>query len=339
MKTKATGFLLCIFMAVSLSGCGSGPAAKASTPEFVFTYAENHPEDYPTTLGGYKFAELVEERTSGRIQIIVRAGGVLGDEKTIIEQLQFGGIDFTRVSLSPLAEFIPKLNVLQMPYLYTDREHMWSVLEGEIGDDFLNSFDGSDLVALSWYDAGARNFYNSQRPINTLEDMKGLRIRVQESELMMGMVETLGAIPTPMAYDKVYSGLETGMIDGAENNWPSYESSHHYEVAKYFTIDEHTRVPELQLCSESTWKKLSKEDQMIIKACALESAIYERKKWTEREGISERKVRYSGSEVVELSAEEKAKFQKAVIPMYKDYCAEYMDIVDAIIKSGKDFTE
>ena len=174
----------------------------------------------------------------------------------MIEQLQFGGVDFARVSLSPLSEFVPELNVLQLPYLYTGAEHMWKVLEGEIGDSFLGSFEGSSLVALSWYDAGARNFYNSVCPIEKLEDMKGLTVRVQESELMSDSIRALGAVPKQMAYGEVYSGLQTGEIDGAENNWPSYESTRHYEVARYYTIDEHTRVPELQLAAQSTWDKL-----------------------------------------------------------------------------------
>lgn len=362
MKKRFLGAFLCAAMVASLAGCGGGSSASATTaasdagttteagsdaateeaksdstgsPEFVFTYAENQPEDYPTTQGAYKFAELVKEKTNGRIEIKVQAGGVLGDEKTVIEQLQFGGIDFTRVSLSPLAEFVPKLNVLQLPYLYTGADHMWSVLKGEIGDDFMNSFEGSNMVALSWYEAGARSFYNSKKPVTKLEDMKGLKIRVQESELMMGMVEALGANPTPMAYAEVYSGLQTGVIDGAENNWPSYESTSHFEVAKYFTLDEHTRVPELQLVAQSTWDKLSAEDQAILKECAQESADYEKKLWDEREKESEEKVRSGGAEIIELAPEEKAKFQEAVTPLYEKFCGDYMDIVDAIIAAGK----
>lgn len=335
MKKTRRWMVLGICLAACLAGCGGKVRAKTVVPEFVLTYAENHPEDYPTTLGAYKFAELVEERTGGRIQIMVLAEGELGDEKTVIEQLQFGGIDFTRVSLSPLAEFVPKLNVLQMPYLYADRDHMWNVLEGEIGDDFMNSFDGSHMVALSWYDAGARNFYNSRKPITTLEDVRGMKIRVQESELMMEMVEALGATSSPMAYGDVYSGLQTGVIDGAENNWPSYESSSHYEVAKYYTVDEHTRVPEMQLCAQTTWDKLSAQDQEVIRACAAESSLYERELWTEREKLSEKKVRDSGCLVTELSAEEKARFQEAMTPVYEKFCADYMDVVENIIETGR----
>lgn len=336
MKMRMTALFITM-AAFFLTACGSSGKAKADAvvPEFVLTYAENQAEDYPTTQGAYKFAELVKEKTGGKIEIQVNAGGLLGDEKTVIEQLQFGGVDFARVSLSPLAEFVPKLNVLQMPYLYTGPEHMWKVLEGEIGDDFLNSFDGSNLVPLSWYDAGARNFYNSKRPIERLEDMKGMRIRVQESELMIDMIESLGADPVPMAFGDVYSNLQTGKVDGAENNWPSYESTRHYEVARYYTTDEHTRVPELQLVSQSTWNKLSPEYQTIIKDCAQESAVYERQLWQEREKVSEEKIRQAGCVITELSPEEKARFQEAVSPMYKKYCAEYVDMINQIVAAGK----
>lgn len=325
-------------MSVVITACrgtGNRERAQDSVPEFVLTYAENQAEDYPTTLGAYKFAELVKERTGGRIEIQVNAGGVLGDEKTVIEQMQFGGVDFARVSLSPLAEFVPKLNVLQMPYLYTGREHMWRVLEGSIGDDFMDSFDGSHLVALSWYDAGARNFYNARKPIETLEDIKGMNIRVQESELMKDTMEALGAAPVPTAYGEVYSGLQTGRIDGAENNWPSYESTRHYEVAKYYTLDEHTRVPELQLAAQPTWDKLSPEYRSILKECALESAQYERQLWAEREKTSENLVRKAGCVVTELSPAEKVRFQEAVAPLYEKYCSGYMDIIVAIMEAGK----
>ncbi|MFR5601397.1 MAG: TRAP transporter substrate-binding protein [Lachnospiraceae bacterium] len=319
-----------------LTACGKPvKETEAVIPEFVFTYAENQAEDYPTTQGAYKFAELVQERTGGRILIQVDAGGSLGDERSVIEQLQFGGIDFTRVSLSPLAEFVPKLNVLQMPYLYTGPDHMWKVLDGEIGEDFLNSFDDSGLVALSWYYAGSRNFYNNQKPIERLEDMKGMRIRVQESTVMERMMEILGAEAVPMTFGEVYSALQTGEIDGAENNWPSYESMNHYEVAKYYTVDEHARVPELQLVSSATWEKLSPEDQEIIRACAKESAEYERKLWDERERKSEQIVRDAGCQVVELSHAEKERFRKAVTPLYEEFCRDYVDIIDAIVAQGR----
>lgn len=336
MKIERIVLLLAV-AAVLMAACGS-PGKKSddsAVPQFVFTYAENQAEDYPTTQGAYRFAELVRERTDGRIEIQVNADGILGDERIVVEQLQFGGIDFARVSLSTMGDTIPKLNVLQLPYLYTGADHMWKVLEGEIGDDFLDSVSELDLVALSWYDAGARNFYSTTKPIRRLEDMKGMTIRVQESELMMEMVRALGAYPTASVYSQVYSDLQTGSIDGAENNWPSYESANHYEVARYFTLDEHTRVPEIQIVAGSTWKKLTPEDQEIIRTCAQESARYERELWAEREKVSENKVRAAGCEVIELPAGEKVRFQEAVTPMYGTFCADYVDIIDEIVAAGK----
>lgn len=304
-------------------------------PEFVLTYAENQPEDYPTTLGGYKFAQLVAEKTDGRIKIIVQADGILGDERTVIKQIMFGGIDFARVSLTTLSDTIPKLNVLQLPYLYTSSTHMWKVLEGEIGDDFLSSLQGTDMVALSWYDAGARSFYSSKHVIRTLDDLKGLRIRVQESELMTRMIEELGATAVPMVYDDVYSALETGMIDAAENNWPSYEATGHYLVAKYFTLDEHCRIPEIQVCGQSTWSKLSVEDQNIILESARESAIYERNLWLEKEKESEKIALDNGVKIVKLSELEKSRFREAVLDVYEEFCSEYMDMIEKIIAVEK----
>lgn len=340
MKNKLISSFAFLLIISALTSCTNKESSESKAnadkaPEFVFTYAENQAKDYPTTQGAYKFAELVKEKTNGRIEIMVVEDGESGDEKSVIEQLQFGGIDFARVSLSPLSELVPKLNVLQMPYLYTGAEHMWKVLDGDIGDEFMASFDGSNMVALSWYDAGARNFYNSKRPVTSLEDIKGLKIRVQESELMINMIEALGAKPVPMAYSEVYSSLQTGAIDGAENNLPSYESTKHYEAAKYYTIDEHSRVPELQLAAKAVWDKLSSKDQAVIKQCAKESALYERELWAEREKLSEERVKAVGSEIIKLSAKEKAEFQKAVSPVYEKFCAEFMDIVDAIIAAGK----
>lgn len=323
-------------MCAMLAACGAEDGEKtAVVPDFVLTYAENQAEDYPTTQGAYRFAQLVEEKTGGKILVQVNAGAVLGDEQSVIEQLQFGGIDFTRASLSTIGEFVPKVNVLQMPYLYNSAEHMWKVLESEIGDQFLYGLEGYGLVGLSWYDAGARNFYTSEKPIRTPEDMAGMRIRVQESELMSRMIELIGAEPVQMAFASVYSALETGKIDGAENNWPSYQSERHYEVAKYMTVDEHARVPEVQMISESTWEKLSPEYQQIIRECAKESAEYERKLWEERVQQSRKIVEKAGCQVIELTPEEKAAFQEKVLPLYNEYCGEYMDLIARIAEAGK----
>ena len=273
---------------------------------------------------------MVEQKTGGRIHIDVYHGGQLGDEKATIEQLVFGAIDFTRVSISPLSEFDKSLNVLSLPYLYKDAAQMWRVLDGDIGEQFLTNVESAGLVGLSWYDAGARNFYNSKRPVTKLEDLKGLKIRVQESQIMMNMVSALGASATPMAYGEVYSGLQTGVIDGAENNWPSYDSVSHYEVAKYYCLDEHSRVPEMQLVSKITWNKFSDEDKKIIKECALESAKIERELWAEKEKASEEKVKAAGAVITELEAGEKEKFQAAMAPLYAQFGQGYESLIKDI---------
>ena len=327
---------LTVLAAVALVVAGRYLKPREVEPEFVFFYAENQTEDYPTTLAAKYFAQLVEERTNGRIRILVRAEGQLGAEQEVIRQLQYGGIDFARVSLSQLSEFVPEMNVLQMPYLYENSEHMWRVLDGEIGNEFLNIVSSSDLMGLSWYDAGARNFYNSVRPITCLEDIQGLRIRVQESEVMADIVEALGAIALPIGYAQVYSSLERGLCDGAENNWPSYEAMGHYEVAGYYTIDEHNRVPEIQLCSIHTWKQLSLKDQQILKECAEKSALYQRELWTEREEESRQIALANGVQEIELAPEEKQRFRQEMMEVYEKYCSDYMDVINQIMEQGKE---
>lgn len=300
-------------------------------PQYVFLYAENQAENYPTTQGARRFADLVYEKTDGRIKILVKCDAELGSEMQVIEQMEYGGIAFARVSLSQLAEYAPEMNVLQMPFLYTDSEHMWRVLGGEIGDAFLEETADNGLVGLSWYDAGARNFY-STRPIRRIEDLQGMTIRVQESDLMADMVTALGATPMKIVYSDVYSALEQGIVDGAENNWPSYQSTKHYNVAKYITIDEHTRVPELQICSKVVWDQLDSNDRQIISECAKESALYERQLWQEGEKTSRQIAEKSGITVYELSAAEKQRFRDAVMPVYEKYCKDQMDMVKKIME-------
>lgn len=308
---------------------------KPTVPKYVFTYAENQTQDYPTTLAGLRFAQLVEERTQGRIQIQVRPEGVMGSETEVIRQMQYGGIDFARVSIAQMSDFIPEMNVLQLPYLYEDSAHMWRVLDGEIGDRFLQYPEESGLIGLSWYDAGARSLYCSNRPVRTLEDMQGLRIRVQEAEMMSDMMNALGASAVQIPYDQVYEALERRQVDGAENNWSSYEAMQHYEVARYYTVDEHIRIPEMQICAQHTWELLPEEDRKIIRECARESALYERELWTEHERAARENALRGGIEEIYLSDAEKEKFKAAMEPIYQQYYAEYGKDIEEIAAQGK----
>lgn len=336
-KSKIRDMAAVIFFALALAGYiwFGARVFKQDSPLYVLSYGENQGEDYPTTMGAYRFAQLVEERTEGKIKILVTADGGLGQEAEVIWQMQHGGVDFARISLSQLSAMDDKMNVLQLPYLYENSNHMWSVLDGEIGEEFLKRVDNYDLVGLSWYDAGARCFYNNVKPIASPKDMEGMRIRVQEADMMVDIVELLGALAVPISYEEVYASLERGNVDGAENNWPSYESMNHNEVAKYFTVDEHTRIPEMQLCSKHTWEKLTPEDREIILECARESALYERELWKEREKESMEKVIAEGTIVTELSPEEKEMFRQATGEIYEKYCGNYMDIVELIRGMGQ----
>lgn len=353
--------LLALTLALSLLlvGCGSEqpsepteskPTAEEKTPEqkeepkkeevkkeepkkaeMTLRLADVHSDGYPTMDGNYEFKRVVEEKSQGRIKVEIYGSSQLGDEKTVIEQVQFGAIDLTRTSISPLTEFNNMFNVLMLPYLYRDKEHMFNVLDGEIGDMMLKDLANTGFVGLGWYDSGSRCFYNTKGEIKTVEDLSGLKIRVQKSSLMMGLVESLGASPTPMAFSEVYSALQTGVIDGAENNWPSYLTTSHYEVAPYYVVDEHTRVPELLMISKITHDKLSDEDKAILKEAGAAAAKVEREKWTAFEVESEKKVVADGSTITRLDPEAKAAFQEAVKPLYEEFAADYEDVVQQIL--------
>lgn len=309
-----------------------------SKVEMIFSYAENQSDTYPSTQGAEKFAELVKERSNGRIEIIVKSEGDLGSESSVIEQLAIGGIDFARVSLGTLSEDIPKLGVFAMPFLYEDKEHEWKVLDGEIGQEALRYIETTkaNIVGLSWYDSGIRHFYTSEKPIRTIEDLKGMRIRVQDSELMQAVVSAFGGIPVVMSYDEIYQGLQLEDIDGAENNWPVYESEKHYKIARYITETGHSRIPDVQICSKNVWNKLSSEDREIIMECAKESAKFERQLWKQRERSSKERTTRNGVEVIEISDEEKEKFIKAIEPLYEQLREDYKELVAKIRAVGNE---
>lgn len=339
-KKKILLMVSCFLLTVSvLSGCGSKTSntkvagdttgSKEIVP-ITLRLSDNQPEGYPTILGDKAFAAEVEKNTNGRIKIEVYGGSKLGDEKSVVEQVQFGAIDAVRVGAAPLSEFNEQIGVLILPYLYKDKDQMFRVLDGPIGDKILASLEAdSQIVGLSWLDSGARSFYNAKKVIKTPDDLKGLKIRVQESKPMIDMVKALGASPTPMAYDEVYNAMQTGVIDGAENNWPSYLSSNHYQVAKFITIDEHTRVPEMIAFSKITWDKISADDQKIIRAAAKVGAEIERAEWLKQSDAAEETIVAKGGITITKLDNNKA-FQDKVKPMYDEH-PEWKELIDEII--------
>lgn len=321
---------LLLLACLLLAGCAA-PSGE-NTPLLILRYADNQPEDYPTTLAAEYFAQLVEQRTHGKILIRVYCNGELGDENSVFEQVQFGGVDLTRLSLGTLLKYYPDAAVLQLPYLYDDADHMWRVLDGEIGTEFLTNIRAAGVVGLSWLDAGARSFY-TREPVHSLADLQGLTIRVQESSIMNRMVELLGASPVEIPYGDVYSALQTAAIDGAENNWPSYESTGHFEAAPYMLLDEHSRVPEMQVMSTVALDKIYDIDPdyvTILRQCARESALYERDLWRQREADSEAWVVERGCVVTQLTDAEREKFRAAVQPIYDSFPEETQRLIQQI---------
>ena len=259
----------------------------------------------------------------------VKANGEYGSEQQVWEQLAIGGVDFARVSLSVAADDLPRLNVLLLPYLYRDADHMWRVLDGSIGEAFLQDFTAQGMVGLSWYDAGARSFY-ARQPVRSLSDLQGKTIRVQDSQIVIDMIRLLGAVPETSAYSDVYSAFETGQIDAAENNWPAYYSMEHYKVARYYMADEHSRVPEVQLASGRTWNALPEEYRQILQDCARASAQYERQLWAQEETTAREAALAGGCRELPLPEEEMQNFRQLVQPLYQKYCADYLPLVEEI---------
>ncbi|EBA09481.1 TRAP-T family transporter, DctP (periplasmic binding) subunit [Sagittula stellata E-37] len=273
--------------------------SAASACEITLRSSDTHPEGYPTVVAVEKMGEMLEERSDGRICVEVFHSAQLGEEKDTIEQTQLGVIDLNRVSLGPFNNIIEETKVFSLPYIFRGTDHMHAVVDGEVGEKILNEFQNHQLVGLAYYDGGSRSFYNSQKPITSIEDMEGLKFRVMQSDVFVDMVDALGANATPLPYGEVYSSIQTGVIDGAENNWPSFESSGHYEVAGYYTLDQHLIVPEVLVMSQASWNKLSPEDQELVRQAAKDSVPIMRELWAEREKASEEKVRAAGVEIID----------------------------------------
>jgi tripartite ATP-independent transporter DctP family solute receptor len=213
----------------------------------------------------------------------------------------------------------PETMVPTMPFLFRSKEHMRKVLDGPVGDQILAACASQGFVGLAFYDSGSRSLYTVKKPVKTLADMKGLKIRVQQSDLWVALLQAMGANATPMPYGEVYTGLKTGVVDGAENNWPSYDTSHHYEVAKFYSMTEHSMAPEMLLISKRSWDALSPDEQKIFRQAAKESVPYMRKLWDAKEAASRAIVEKAGSQIVEV---DKAPFQRAMKPVYDKFITD-----------------
>jgi tripartite ATP-independent transporter DctP family solute receptor len=222
-----------------------------------------------------------------------------------------------RINAAPLNNIVPETIAISMPFVFRSKEHMRKVLDGPVGDEILAAMAAQGMIGLAFYDSGARSLYTAKKPIRSLADVKGMKIRVQQSDLFVAMIEAMGANATPMPYGEVYTGLKTGIVDGAENNWPSYESSRHFEAAKYYDETEHSMVPEVLVFSKKIWDGLSKDDQEMIRKAAKESVPYMRKLWDEREVKSRKVAESGGAQVVPIA--NKQEFADAMKPVYAKF--------------------
>ena len=267
-------------------------AMPAVTPAREFRVADTQPADYPTVQALQYMAQIIEERSAGRHRLHVFHSRQLGEEKETIEQTRIGAIDLNRTNVAPIGSLVPVANVLSLPFLFRSFEHLHRVLDQGIGQEILAQFQPHGFVGLTFYDSGARSIYNSVRPVRSLADMKGLRIRVQQSSLMSDMIKALGADPVELPYGQVSTGLSTRLIDGAENNWPSYVTTGHYKLASYYTLTEHSMSPEVLVMSLPAWESLSGEDRDIF----LE--VFMRSLWTSLEERSRQQARAAGNTII-----------------------------------------
>lgn len=308
----------------------AGFAGVASAKEF--RSSDVHPMDYPTVQAVAYMGKLIGERTNGKHSVKVFGQSALGSEKDTIEQTKLGALDMVRVNISPFNNIVAETIVPALPFVFKSKDHMRRVLDGPIGEDILKALEPQGFVGLAFYDSGSRSFYTTKKAIKTVDDMKGMKIRVQQSDMWVAMMQALGANATPLPYAEVYTALKTGVVDGAENNWPSYDSSRHYEVAKMYSQTEHSMAPELLVFSKRVWDGLAKDEQDIIRKAAKESVPYMRKLWDDQEAKSRKTVEGGGSQII--SDIDKKSFQDAMKPVYAKFAGDAK--LQALVKRIQD---
>ena len=311
---------------------GALPAGLASAQQkLVLKASDVHPEGYPTVAAVENMGKKLEKATNGRLSVQMYASMQLGGEKEAIEQAQVGAIQIARVSVGALGPVIDELNVFNMPYLFRNTAHMQKVIDGPIGQELMDKVTNNPkagLVAICWMDAGARSIYDTKKAIKNIDDLKGMKFRVMGNPMFVDMMNSLGGNGVSMGYDQVFSALQTGVVDGAENNPPSFVFDNHYQVAKFLTLDEHLIVPEMVVFSRRTWDTLSKEDQALLIKFGREMQLEERVLWVKYEKEAMDKARAAGITVTEIA--DKKPFQDAVKPVWDKYGPKYADMIKRI---------
>ncbi|OON90301.1 MAG: hypothetical protein ATN33_03360 [Epulopiscium sp. Nele67-Bin001] len=310
-------------------GCGYEEVIEEEPVEVIhMRLADTMTGDYPAAAGAVEFARLVNERSEGRIQIDIYADGVLGgDEIAYVDQLEFGGIDMARVNIANMSEYEPALNLLQMGFLYDDEQHLHRVIDSEIGVEMLAMLEDHGFIGLAIYEAGYRHFYATV-PIESIDDLKGMKMRIPYNQLMVDTVTALGAVAVPLAFGDVHNSIRIGLVDAAGNNFSSYVQSAHYDVAPYISLSGHTTLPDLLMCSKVVFDQLSEEDQLLIRQAALDSVPYQRELYSELEAVAIAELVRLGVDIIEL--EDRDAFAETVKPVYEQYMVGYEDFVERI---------
>ena len=313
-------FTLLVVAFTAITGC------KTSNNSKIIKLGHGLDISHPVHKSMIYMGELLDQKSNGKMKIKIYPNQQLGTERELVELLQIGSVDITKVSASVLENFAPSYSVLSIPFIFNNEKHRFNVLEGEIGKEILD--DGKEFwfQGLSFYDAGSRSFYTKDKPIYAPSDLEGQKIRVMESQTAITMVRSL---PTPISFGELYTALQQGVVDGAENNPPSFYTSRHYEVSKYYTIDEHTSVPDVLIISTHSWNKLSAEEQNWLQSAATESAEYQKKLWKVASDDALQKVKEAGVEVIYPN---KKLFQDKVQEMYETYKQDPMkkDLINRI---------
>ena len=313
-----------VILLISISSC------KKETGTKVLYLGHTLPQTHPVHKGILEFQKALEAKSNGTLKVKIFPDAQLGSEREVLELLQIGSVAATKVSAATLSNFVPEYHILGIPYLFRDKNHQFEVLEGEIGKSILEKGSKFWLRGLCYYDAGSRSFYTSDKAIRTPDDLKGLKIRVMNNQMAINMVNSMGGSATPLAYGELYTAIQQGVVDGAENNPPSFVSSNHYEICKYYTLDQHSSVPDVLLIGTKYWEKLSDEEKVWVQEAADESAQAQKKFWSDSVDESMKIAKAAGVEVIIPEKSLFAEKSKSVVEEFVTEFPEMAPIVNQI---------
>ena len=322
------------FLKLGMAGAAAtsfGQTPASAQAKMVLKASDVHPLGYPTVAAVEAMGKKLEAATNGRISIQMFPSMQLGGEKEMIEQAQVGALQIARVSVGAIGPVVDELNVFNMPFVFRDGAHMEKVIDGEIGTELLGKITSNEktgLVGLCWMNAGTRNVYNSKKPIKSIDDLKGLKIRMMGNPLFVDTMNALGGNGVAMGFDQLVTAMQTGVVDGAENNYPSYATGQHYRLAKYYSLTGHLMIPEILVFSRKVWETLAKEDQELIRRTAKEAQLEQRKLWYAMEETSIKQMKEAGAEIIPIA--DKKPFQDAVKPVWDKYGAEHAALIKRI---------